>query len=372
MSKSNYRISFTADIHIGQFKAFAGPLEAGLSRRCKLVLKALHDASKKAIDLGCNEMVVLGDLFESARPSPQMLAATQVVIGDEVPWTILKGNHDAVSDAVGDHALGPLQPLATIIDKPRVIDWADSDVSMITIPFLPGNGADWFPKAVIKAAKKATREHKILCFHLGVTDSTTAPFLRDAHDSIKVETVFGLMDELDIEAAFAGNFHSHQVWREEGRVICQVGTLAPAGFDESGADGWGKLVTWSPSAPAAITIDEIPGPRFIDVSGPGAKSMLASIKEDGNTVFVRWKAPRDRVAQAKATIDTWIQEGIITDGRAEPEDDGEAVAEARTAAVTARSVETFAEALAAVVNALQLPEGVTHGEILEMCRKYVG
>lgn len=86
------------DTHIGNLKAFGGPIREGLNERCRLTLRTLDRALAGAVRRGVKDVVQLGDLFDNARPSPAVVDATiRVLMRHPVRYWILAGNHDRAS-----------------------------------------------------------------------------------------------------------------------------------------------------------------------------------------------------------------------------------------------------------------------------------
>src|SRR5882724_6254079 len=109
------RIAFVADPHIANFPAHGGPAIAGINRRCQLTLDTLELAAAKANALDCECFVVLGDLYDTTRPLPQIETAVRKRLSKFDGFVLLlMGNHDRNSGLAGDHALGPTAGAANI------------------------------------------------------------------------------------------------------------------------------------------------------------------------------------------------------------------------------------------------------------------
>lgn len=367
------RFAFVADVHVGNHAKCAGKIEAGINTRCRLVLEALERAVHVARDMEVDAFVVAGDLFDTARPPPQMVREAQRII-EQVPAIVLVGNHDRVSDAAGDHALGPMLPVADVIEYAETIvfdDWA-----LICIPFIPGNAKEWFPEVVAERCQEpltSTRK-KLITFHLGVEDEKTEHFLRGAHDSVTKDMVEQVMEENDITYAFAGNWHDHRHWyvRDGKCGIVQVGTLAPTGWDNDGTDGYGTVAIFDSEKTPHVSFVEVPGPRFVKVRGPSAvDTFIAHAKKEGHSVFVKWMATLDNIREAHEELEEWTAAGEIV-GWDVAVDDDRAEQAAKESAKVARKAQTLGEALAKFVEAMPLEEGVDRAWVLEKAQSYLG
>jgi len=369
------KIATIADCHVGNHKngiLHGGPIKCGMNTRCRQVVTALERAVAFCKEQEVDALVVAGDTFDTARPPPQMVEAVQRIL-DEVPSIVLVGNHDRWSDAPGDHALGPLYPVANVIEEPRSVVLGEWE--LVLVPYMPGNAKDWFEDAVDAVLKKDLEKQRLLFFHLGVEDEHTSSFLRGAHDSIHRDVVEELMELHDITYAFAGNWHDHQHWPvlDGAGGIAQCGTLAPTGWDNEGDDGFGNVVLFDTEAKPPVTFHEIPGPRFLTVNGPRAiDTVIKHSRERGNDVFVQWRAPLERLREAQEEINEWVDAGLIVGGKAVIEDDQRAEEAAREAAKVTRKAETLGEALAKFVEAMPLQDGVDRGDVLEKAQSYLG
>lgn len=359
-------IGLVADIHCANHRRHGGPVEAGLNRRCRQILKALEVAVVRAQDRDCEVLVVLGDLFDTTRPEPQIVRAVQRVF-EKMPVYVLMGNHDLVSTAPGDHALGPLSPVSEVVEVPTWI-MPSPDLQLLYVPFRPGPAVEWLPEVVKEAAPK--RHHKdipaTMLLHLGLADDDTPAFMRGVHDAVPVGLVTSLCQEYGFKACFAGNWHYHKVLRKRP-LICQVGCLAPTGWDNSGLEGHGTLVLWDGKQ---MEVEEIPGPRFLDVDHEDAPIIDEAVA-GGHQLYVRCKVKKDQVSG----MQRWLKDaraGEVIESGEVMLDDVEVRAAARSAATIARSADTLDEALDGFIRHMDLPEGVDRPTVLAKAKDYLG
>ena len=265
---------FVADVHIGNHKQFGGETKRGINSRAQKVLGVLGDV---AVDSGNNQeqLVVLGDLFDTSHPTPQLVAETMRAL--KPAWDqphLLLGNHDMVSADKGDNALVPLaagrNPSAIVYDTPRTLLTQRRDGDMeatLMVPFRPEPMHEWFAETVGTLLGNLMREPKVayrtLCFHGGVRDHNTPKYLWTAPDSISSELLFDIMKRGTIDKAFCGNWHSPKKWVEGNQQVYQVGTLAPTGFDNEGWD-YGYSVALDEQRNVKFHIHY--GPRFMKTS----------------------------------------------------------------------------------------------------------
>lgn len=361
------RVAVVADVHVGNPGRLGGPSIAGINRRGREVLGALDWAAKKALELGCGVFVSAGDLFDTDRPSPQLVRAVQRIL-ENVPAVLLLGNHEQTSTEKGDHALGPLSPVATIVEDPTILRVGDAELWLV--PFRPTEARPWIEASVESLLEKLEGREpapgSLLVLHAGISTSSTPTFLVGAKDQIGLSDLFGLLEQHKVGAAVAGNWHEHHVW-EDGRMVAQVGALAPTGWDNPGLLDYGWMVVYDTET-RAFESYRVPGPRFLDVDGPEALERVVRLlqlpedEDDAATAalypYVRWVAGGEELATAKATVRALVDRGVFVDGVAEP--DGKARRrEAAAAAEAARSSDGLREALVRYTAEMPvaLPEG---------------
>lgn len=285
-------VAICADVHVGNHQVLGGRYEAGLNERCLEVLRALGLAVAEANRQGAHDFVVAGDLFDTARPSPQMVAAVMRVLlafGGRVH--LLRGNHDMVSEQPDDSALAPFRNLArvTVWERPGWFALPDGGVVGM-VPFQSGEAASWLPAAVQAAFEDLDVKANLpraLVLHLGLRTSAhrqAGPWMKDAHDAVDVELLGELCCRHGVQDAFAGNWHG--LYEEENfytaqRVVVrlhQVSALAPTGWDNPGSEPYGWVHLWPPASRV-----QVGGPRFLH-------RVPAEPPQNGERVFVRLQA----------------------------------------------------------------------------------
>lgn len=369
------KLGFVADVHIANHRKHGGHAHAGINRRARLVLDALDRACQRAVDEGCTALVVAGDLFDSARPEPQLLAAAASVLGardEDLFVYVLAGNHDIVSGTPGDHALGPLHHIdnVAVVDAPRLL--CLTGVEVIAVPYRAGVVGAWLPGVLAELTKGRPAVPRVLALHAGLRDATTAPWLLGAPDAIDADALLALMAAHGVEFAAAGNWHWHAWWSAgAGRpTAVQCGALAPSGFKDLGLVGYGSLVVYDTTARAWQRI-EVPGPRFVKLTGAGADAALPAMAAgfEPGLLHVAWEVPPSLLGGASAALAAHeLELGL---GGASVVPDGGAVATARVAAASAAStVQTsLDDAVRAFVAAMPLDATVDRGAVLQRVQR---
>lgn len=342
------RIAFVSDVHVGQPKTLGGPTEAGLNVRCRQILKVLEDALALAAEQGCEAFVVCGDLLDSSRTEPQVLAAVQnIFVAYSFPIIVLRGNHEMVTEATGDNSLGPLSPVAEVVETPMV--WNIGDVALLLVPFQSGDAEEYIPRVAQELAKEEPYgTNRVLCAHAGVRDSDTPPWLRDAHDASDASALSEACARGNIDASFFGNWHNHKYW-EDG-AITQMGALCPTGFNNPGPQ-YGCVAIYD-SESTLTEMHWVSGPRFLK------RAEDVDFCPKGSTIYMR-------LPEAQTAPPGCFHVEI-------EEDTAEAQAALRTAAALTRSLTSLEEAVAAYVSLLPLEDEAMRPHVLERVQRYLG
>jgi hypothetical protein len=209
-----------------------------------------------------DRVVILGDLFDACRPTPALIAATSRVLAAGVPVTVLVGNHDQESEAVGHNACAPLWRVAQVIDDVGVAECGAFDVLLVApwASFTPEDGSR------VRLAGVGTRPGcwRVLGLHVGLADDTTPVHLREANDAMHASAAARVAAARGARLVLAGNWHWPAAWSfpELDVEVHQVGTACPHDFRDAGQAGWAIEV----ADQGQVTRHELPGPRFYKVT----------------------------------------------------------------------------------------------------------
>lgn len=360
------RIALCADIHLGQHLAHAGQVEAGLNERARMVVATLRAAYDVARARLCDWFIVAGDLFDTDKPSPQMLDAALRAMRTGPCIAMLRGNHDMHTDSPGDNAMAVLRHSdVTVFEKPGTVYAFNTCVAMV--PFQSGQASEWLPSAVAAAFSSALEtKRRVLVLHLGIRDETmTQPWAVAAHDAIDLVTLREICREHSIDLCVAGNWHSRKVWRDESTTIVQIGALCPTGWDNPGPSGYGTCLLYD-SVANAIEVVEVAGPRFLAATTPEELDDQALACVPGCTIFARLKVPPAEVVEAKAKLDALgFHVGDVQ------VDTTQARVQARNASEGARSAGSLIEAVTRYVERAPGIDPI-RGEVLSRVVQYLG
>lgn len=357
-----------ADIHMDNRKQFPGEMRAGLNDRARRIAAALGQAM--AVVTGDDEMVLLGDVFDTHRPSPALIRATQDALGTDRA-TVIVGNHDMASDEVGNNACAPLAPCAQVVEHEAELSHFEADNgapgAALLVPF-KAPVADGINAALDWAEKQAdwrAAEVKLLMGHWGISCDSDPVFMREARDAISIDELYDLCAASDIQGCAAGNWHGRRDWKLDGCHILQVGALCPTGFDNPGWDGYGTVAWWSTQT-VGWDWKELAGPRFIRHIPTVAELQ----KHRDNTVYVRVDVSPDDDFTVDE-VSKKLQALPIQGFQVRPVPSTDAREAARSAAGGARSATTIGGALAAYVSKMPMPVGVDRKEVLAEASRFL-
>jgi calcineurin-like phosphoesterase family protein len=357
-------VRFIADVHVGNHRQHGGPEVAGVNERCEEVLTALRAAS--ALCAPDDTLVILGDLLDTTRPNPQILAATMAALPKTAKVLIMLGNHDRRSDAIGDHALGTLSYLSNVevIEQPCIREAWIGGPHLMLIPYHPAQSAESITDAVQGLAHRMPA-NGALCLHAGLWDDKMAPWAKAARSAISHAAAAELADSVDARLVVSGDWHDHRVYEHfrvaDGSVtkIVQCGALAPTGWDNPGMGGYGSVISWRGGLTNICRI-EIPGPRFLklDAAALEQRDLTAS----PHRIRVRVTALDAEEAAIAAT------HPLVAEVRRADVDPKAAAAQAARAA---RSSATVEAALAVYCRDMALPDHIDPSLVAATARTYL-
>lgn len=376
------RLAICADLHVGNHKICGGPFELTMNDRCRGILDVVKSAVWSAGVEHCDQLKVLGDLFDTECPTPQMISATADAFAG-IDIEALVGNHDQVSGRPGDHALGWARRMRgmSVVETPQIQfeDGGNSQNAIFMVPFQAGDPTEWLPREVVQLAEccapDAIYKTRTLCIHLGLRDAEARknPWAAKAIDAVDIEWLAELCSRHGITHVFAGNWHHAGDWTIDGVRMVQCGALVPTGWDNPGLEGYGGLVFFD-TRTGEITRHEVPGPRFVEITCADELHQLRKRKDsmpEGMQLYVRWKCKPSEEEAATDLLTFAVQTpdlagfDVVPDLTAEREG-------AERASRAARDQGTLVEALEAFVAEMALPEGVDRAVVLQRCAGHLG
>lgn len=373
------KLAFVADVHLANHRVHGGPVVAGLNARARGILASLRAATKEAADEDALALVVLGDLFDSHRPEPQLEAGAAAALTDsgEHEVHLIVGNHDITSGEPGDNAMAPLAFVPRVVVHESLSIRCFSDLELWFVPYRAGVAKDWLPGVLrdLEASRESWTpgrvplppKHRVLALHLGVHDSAARVeffWAEAAHDAISAELLADLCFEHRIDAALAGNWHGLKRWQMQwpeagfATEIVQVGALVPTGWDNPGLDGYGSVAVYDSAQPPGrrVRATEIPGARFISVSSAEELDDALLTSMEGSALYVRWAAEQKDAPAAIGALDS--QRARLAAGEVRIQGKATNAEAAHRAAGAARASETLTGAVERYVAAMSCPDDV--------------
>lgn len=339
-------------------------MSGGLNRRGRDCVATIATACDVARAENCSSLVVLGDLFDAARPSPPLVAAVGNAFS-KFPRTVyvILGNHDRQSQHEADHACASLGAYENVVVVSAPTRMLVKDVDLWLLPYQAGEAKDWLPRDMaILAARAAgnTGHRRVACTHLGVWDDDTPPYLKAAHDAVGLGHARWLCEAHSVGALFAGNWHEFKVWGGPSSGppgVCIPGTLCPASHSDP-SHRYGSVMIYD-SVAHSITPRVITTPVFDtwspEMLGGGGSAMLwrhfqGSPERYAPGYYARVKVTSDRMVemlQYKGVLENKYP-GLVVDLQVDDEAGREAVRGAAREAVglandEALVVESYAE-----------------------------
>ena len=362
------KIALVADVHIGNHKKFFGTDKASINTRCQITLDTLDYALDAALRAKCCAFYVLGDLFDTSKPEPQILKATQEIFAkykEQMNIYLLIGNHDMRSQLVGDHALGPLSPcIKGVIETPTSHIY--ESVELISVPFKTGSATDWLTAGIASLYRSNPSETRILLTHTGIVIGRTPFWLKKSKNAIVYDTFTEVLNKYKISFMFAGDWH----FRMQEDKAMQVGALCPTGFDNPGLYDNGTLVILNTN-PVGFDIQDVPGPRFVVVKSLNVREeILQELVETGYSVFLKLAVPTAVHDEARTVVDSLIKRKLIVNGEVDTSKEIE-VEEARLARTDLRAVNTIPEQISAYVSMMHVNPMVKKENVIARVTEYL-
>lgn len=364
------RIAVCGDVHVGNHVRMGGSVTASLNVRCREAVEVLRAAARRAVERKCEALVVAGDLFDTADPLPQMVSAVLDATiesahagEDGLRLIFMVGNHDQVSNAIGDHALDLFRfgvwgdaSGYFAVDQPHEIGGVS--LGALLVPYMPGRPLDYLAKALEENGPTPA-----LIMHAGIIDGTTPPWLASSPTAITLSALRDLADRHDTGVVLAGDWHERKVWKDQGKAtVMQLGALCPTGWDNPGLAGYGTLAVIEHGK--LLGWEELPGPRFVKCTAAALEVMSEHARAAGMKLRALVQTDAANVGAARAALSACGVEGDVEIDRTA------LVVQGRAAAVAARQAPSFDAAVAAWV-AVRGPVEEQRDEVVRRIREHV-
>ncbi len=274
------RLIHTSDLHIGSPLTTVLDERGARTRRSEL-RQTLSRLSEEAVRLGCEGIIIAGDLFDSNTPSvlDTELFLSTVRAYPGIAYFYLSGNHDGECRLLSQSA-----PDNIYIFKDEFTEFRIGEVSIV--------GKARLGRAPFAGLKLDTKRVNIVVMH-GAEDSSG-------------EDSFSLKDaaHLGIDYLALGHYHSYSEKKIDGRgVRVYCGTPEGRGFDEAHPCGY-------------VLIDTARGVRHNFV--PFAKRQIMSIVVDISDANSSYDVEK-LISNSISNIDEESLVRVTLTGKARPE-----------------------------------------------------
>jgi len=253
------RVLVLADFHIWNHAQLGGPMEGGLNRRCRDLLRDIRDTVEGAKrNYGIEAVVQLGDFFDKSNPPPAVLNAAMGMLKESgVQWHILAGNHDIRSFGAPS-AVTPLGKLdgVFVYDEPARrrlggVPWA-------MVPFTS--------RTALESVRWARGTADIACFHYGLV----ARKQPDRPDTVSTQE---LSESSSVGPLWWGYFGHEHGSRTLSNRYASLGSFSQHNFGDPLVPYIGAIVDTREipcsnayKAPLGVSkLTNLVGPRFADM-----------------------------------------------------------------------------------------------------------
>lgn len=350
------KIAIVADLHIGNHRVMGGDMVGGVNQRCHDALNALDAAICEARNQGCDKLFVAGDIFDTDRPSPAIMARVMnLMMSNELPFILINGNHDTTSKS--ETALAPLQwldNLGVFTERAGIGCFDGGRNVVIALPF------GCAPSDIVSTFGKEKFSDAAVVSHFGLYDDSFPPWLKGASGAMHVNDLLAVMKEIGVRFWFSGDFHSHRAWVIDDYRIVQIGALCPTDFGDEQSGG---MVIYDTKA-GSIQRIEIPGPRFLTAKfvGPPCGTAVEYGWLPSDYIRIVVKTP-ESVYETKSWLSGLVESLAIRGG--EVVIDASMPRWSTSAAVdAAREAGNVQQAVHEFVDRMPLAEGVARADVV--------
>jgi DNA repair exonuclease SbcCD nuclease subunit len=356
-------VMFIADVHVGNHRLHSGSYVSGVNQRCRDVLGCLDMAVMFAyVDANIEHLFVLGDLFDTARPSPQVIGATQHILTCNQDIAVLAGNHDLSSEDYKDNALSPLHPVVSVVESLDFLKGIIPGKDLVMFPYRSGSVLEKLSTELHYARVNGSLERPlVLCGHFGVWDNNTPGYLRGSPDSIKLSDLENLCLTYQISHVFVGHWHARRTWDLGHAQVVQIGALAPVGFRDPGENyGYAQIL----NNDGSMSVKQFDGPRFLNATSEEFVGLTVAGNPRAHR-YIRWHVPAVDLAACQKIAELLQKQCDYVTIQCVPE---QRDTMKRSAKRVSRGMDAI---LAGHVKNRAIPDGVDREEVLTLSRQYL-
>lgn len=302
------KILILGDTHIWNHSQLGGPMEGGLNRRCRGLIRDISDTVQGAItEYGIEAVVQLGDFFDKSNPPPAvMLAAMELLRRFDVQWHILAGNHDIRAFGVPS-AIAPLRhlPNVKVYEEPALVELGGTPWAMV--PFT-ARTADESVKKALELLSPAVDETRFACLHYGAVREYSS----NRPDVTPLRDYFWAGHTLDRYPTnwFFGHEHGSRAVANtsEHTKARSLGSFCQHNFGDPNITYIGAIV--DTNLLDGVKVVELMGPRFVDLRE--VDFTLLGMHRNASAVYAIFSPEDASLAERLREV------GLITDFRIAP------------------------------------------------------
>jgi len=300
------KVCVLGDFHIWNHSQLGGPMEEGLNRRCRDLIRDISDVVEAAVrDHGVEAVVQLGDFFDKSNPPPAVMnAAMGLLKRFDVQWHILAGNHD-IRAFGAPSAVKPLGHLSNVkvYEEPTTVTIGRRLWAMV--PFTARTARE-------SVAWVRNRECHAAALHYGLVNRAQP----DRPDTIPIGDA--LFQNVQRHSGlnnywFFGHEHGSRAGFGTASLVWSLGSFSQHNFGDPLIQYVGVLL--DDSFPYPI---QIPGPRFTDLRSVDFSvcslhgALLAAMSTQSTNIYCLFKPEDQKIAERLREV------GLITDFRIAP------------------------------------------------------
>lgn len=293
-----------SDLHVGNIARFAGTMQGGINERCRRTLAAVGRALDAAVARKCSNVVVAGDIHDTDRPSPPVVAALMSLFAsyDDIHFWLLVGNHDQHSEETGDNALAPYKhlPNVSVVEEPTLLLLGEG-TKLLAVPYNPAQAGDvigYLDSVTPNGESDDLTDYRVVG-HFGIAHAETPMYLAQTQNCARFDDLIAYCQRHSMLGAYCGDWHRPWHGKRLGVELYQVGALAPVNFAD-GEHGGGRCLYIDPEG--WVESIAVPGPRFVAVASHEDLTRIVKRDEDMTHGYVCVTTPGDAGQALLGTI----------------------------------------------------------------------
>lgn len=130
------KILLYTDVHLSTSSSIIRKRGEKYSERLENIITSVNWAEDKAVELGCDEVICLGDFFDKPILSDEELTALTDIKWNNLPHTFIVGNHESSVDGLRYNSVKSLQALGFDIVSEVKIRKINTNTDLVLLPYI--------------------------------------------------------------------------------------------------------------------------------------------------------------------------------------------------------------------------------------------